>query len=212
MHIPRWLAPIGIFLLIIAVAVAVPRAVTASRQSAAASAAALDSAKADAERAIVTQRIAELHVSAYEQAAEAAMLRAVSAEAAGRRAGRVADSAIAAYRAIAATAPDTCRAVVATADRAIATSDSTRAVLATGLQAAQEAAKGYKASTDTLLVTSHVLVASTGKLANAVGRAKADRPSLLSRIMPHVGIGAAAGLDPTGVPRVVVGPTLGWTF
>lgn len=57
---------------------------------------------------------------------------------------------------------------------------------------------------DDLKSSAHKLDDVSGKIAR--------RPSIFRRLMPHVGAGAAAGLDITGRPNVVTGVTLGWSF
>jgi hypothetical protein len=117
------------------------------------------------------------------------------------------------FTTIAKTAPDTCRIVIAAADSALATQDSTITSLHAALQSAQEARSQVDAALDTTTAALTRLRAATTNLVHADAViSKASRPSFLARITPHPGVGAALGFDATGVPRVVIGFTLSWTL
>jgi len=65
---------------------------------------------------------------------------------------------------------------------------------------------------DSLRAALSTIVPSAGRLSDvAVRLVEATRPSFLERVIPKVGVGVAAGINPaTMKPAVVVGVTLGW--
>lgn len=137
--------------------------------------------------------------SLAEERADAEAARADSLE-------RIAVKARVRYVDAAATAPDTCAPYIALANEALATTDSVAEARRRALQSSQEAASGFHAALDTAK-------ASNARLRAAGTAVVASQPSRFSRLLPRVGVGAAAGVNPlTGHPSLTTGITFGWTF
>lgn len=120
------------------------------------------------------------------------------------------------YHTAAKAAPDTCKVVVARADSALAKRDSAYAAQSLAMAHADTAAQDALRAADSLRVAYSGVRASTVNLATKTAiLVDVSRPSLLSRIAnlsPKPGVGIAFGVDPTGVPRLITGITLGWSF
>lgn len=212
MRIFRYGSLIGALLAVVAFSFAYHRAVDAESRAVVLSDS-LNTARTGFADAIAGQRLAEEAAAGFEVAANVATARSDSAARAARALSAALNTDRAAFASDAAAAPDTCRKVVASANKALATSDSLRQTLASGLSDARGAIESLKAANDTLRAGSSVLAAKAAKLDTVTRVALAARkPSLLSRIRPHVGFGVAAGVDATGAPRTVAGAILGWAF
>lgn len=164
-------------------------------------------AKQSAAAASITAETKALAASAqYRALAETATAARDSALDRANIAEKRATTLDAKYRVLASVAPDTCRPIVIYADSALAAKDSEAVELRVALRAAQDATSNYKAGLDTLRGASVSLVSSSKDLLVA------SKPTFVQRITPHVGFGAAVGVDATGVPRAILGVTLGWSF
>lgn len=110
-------------------------------------------------------------------------------------------------------APVSCAPVVALADSALAAQDTEIASLHVALHTDSATIRRLTAALDT---TAAALGGLRGASANLVSAdqtlAKRARPSLLARLLPHPGIGIAAGFTPAGTPAVLTGLTLSWSF
>lgn len=151
--------------------------------------------------------------SAYGQIAHNARLRA------DRLAGE-ASAATAAYRALAAAAPDTCRPALDAGDIALAKADSTadafkhEADASTARAADLETAlHKAEAARDSLRGAVVSLRAAAGQVDDAAATlARSTERTWRERLMPRPGVGVAAGVSPAGRFDVVTGPTLSWSF
>lgn len=110
------------------------------------------------------------------------------------------------YVTLKATAPAPCAPVIAAADSALADAQAEAETARSGLRTAQDAAKDYQAARDTALSALARLTAAATALNTA------SRPSWRERILPHIGVGGAAGINPIGRPDAVVGLTVSWSF
>lgn len=99
--------------------------------------------------------------------------------------------------------------ILAVADSALDAADSTIADLRSSLGAQIEATAKLQVALETEQAAHQKTVNTLTELkTSATSLVKATRPSLIQRILPQAGFGAAAGLDVTGRPNVVVGVTL----
>lgn len=120
---------------------------------------------------------------------------------------------VAEFDSVTKTAPDTCRSIVETASAVMAAQDSTIADLRIGLAKSDSARVFVQTALDTTQSALARLTSATRNLTHADARlVKVVHPSFLARVLPHPTIGPAIGFDLTGVPRVVVGVSLGWNF
>jgi Tfp pilus assembly protein PilX len=159
-----------------------------------------------ADRAIAVAKDLSDSADVYEHSRDSLRLRGDSLE---RRVANLHSR----FSQLAATAPDTCSAVVAAA---VVTIDSLTELAETRkaqAASAENEALSYRFALDTTqkaLNSARLSLGALGKAADAVERA--SRPSLLSRILPRPGYGATAGIDAFGKPNAVVGITLSWNF
>lgn len=179
----------------------------------------------DVERGKTQAAIERTHVAM--QYADAAVTVAESykarADAADRRADSAAKVAIkykaeriklqpAVERAIAA-APDTCKPVIDTLSAALAAADSTAEHYQTAFEDQKRATAYLQAAYDTTRSALDSVSADARRLASQSQKlVNASKRSFFSRFIPEIGFGGAVGLDPTGKPNVVLGPTLSWRF
>lgn len=110
------------------------------------------------------------------------------------------------YVATRAQAPDTCAALVAVADSALAQADS----VSSALRSANQSLHTALDSTNTALALVRGSQRQLGVATSNLERAA--RPSLAARLLPRPGVGLAAGIDAAGRPALVVGVTLGWSL
>jgi hypothetical protein len=99
--------------------------------------------------------------------------------------------------------------IIAAADSALAAADTTIDLLRSALGSQIEATAQLQEALATEQ-SAHRQTASalTNLKTSSSSLVAATRPSLIARILPKAGFGAAAGLDLTGRPNVVVGVTL----
>lgn len=103
-------------------------------------------------------------------------------------------------------APDS---IIAAADSALAAADSTISDLRTSLGSQIEATAALQVALETEQAAHQKTANTLNELrTTATSLVKATRPSLIGRLLPKAGFGAAAGLDITGRPNVVVGVTV----
>lgn len=103
-------------------------------------------------------------------------------------------------------APDS---IIAAADSALAAADSTISSLRTSLGEQIEATAKIQVALEAERAAHHETASALTNLkTSSSSLVAATRPSLIQRILPRTGFGAAAGLDITGQPNVVVGVTL----
>lgn len=102
--------------------------------------------------------------------------------------------------------PDTCKPIVILADSALAAKDSALAASSARGDSLSKGLDSTQAALRSVLASQRQLGASASIVAHAA------KPSLLSRIVPHPGIGLAAGVDANGQPHLITGITFGWTF
>ncbi len=179
-------------------------ALDAARDNAAHAVAATKAALAAAKRASISAATARAHADSADAASRLASKRASVAQ-------HRADSAVSAYRVAAAAAPALCHPVVRTADRAIAADSTTAASLRQSLAAAQTASHDYLQALDSSQAALSRLAVSSSHLAGATRTLiNADHPSFLAKLVPHVSIGPAAIVTPTGQLAVGFGVQLGW--
>lgn len=118
-----------------------------------------------------------------------------------------------AFHRLIAEAPTDCQALVETASIALLAKDSAIAEQHRALAISDSIAKNAQRSADSLRIALRFLSTSTVKLSDATkALEQAGKPSLLSRLTPRVGVGAAAGVDAFGRPNAVLGITVGWSF
>lgn len=180
----------------------------------------LDVARADAkaarestQAALKSAAIADAAASALRFQAQALDAQKVAAVARADSAERSATRLKGSLAALVKSAPDTCRPIIVTADSAIAAQDSTITSLRLGLTLAQEERSKLLTAVDTLTAANARLRASAANLVSVDAKLdKRSRGSLLLRLLPHPGVGLAAGVNPAGQPQVVTGITLGWSF
>ena len=153
-----------------------------------------------ADLAIAVMQTAISYADSAVIAADSAVARA-NAQAAkqARQAPRVAT--------IVAQAPDTCKPVIAALQGQLATSQAES-------ESWHDAYDEQKAATGRLQAAAGPLVdASQAQSAAGQHLSDASKPSFLGRILPDVGVGAVAGVDPFDHSfHVVVGPSLHWSF
>lgn len=173
-------------------------------------------ARAAAAAAIAHGDSLSVHAAADRAAAVRAIASRDSAVAVAKVLDFYGDVLEADYHTTAKAAPDTCHKVIAAADSALATRDSANAALTVALAASDSAAQHALAATDSLRAALGTVRASTVNLSERTAvLIKVSKPSLLTRIAnlsPKPGVGVAFGVDPTGVPRLITGITLGWSF
>jgi hypothetical protein len=113
----------------------------------------------------------------------------------------------------AAVVPDTCRQLVALADSVIASQDSAIRNLHVALQHAEDGEHRLSAALDTATAALTQLRAASTTLVHAdANLAKASKRSFFARLLPHPGLGIAAGPDALGHPHIITGITLGWSL
>lgn len=99
--------------------------------------------------------------------------------------------------------------VTVTADSALAAADSIIGNLRTSLGEQIEATAKLQVALETEQAAHQKTAGALTELrTSASGLVQATRPSLIGRLLPKAGFGAAAGLDITGRPNVVVGITV----
>jgi len=168
--------------------------------------AALSQALHDAEQALRVAESATQEAQRSRRERDAAKHRADSAAAvaAGDRAQ---------FAAFAAAAPDTCRDLVRAAEAALVAKDTVEAHLRGALAASETEAAQILLARDSLRAALAKVIPAGATLVSADAKLeRAARPSLFTRILPRPGIGAAAGFDALGHPRIIIGVTFGWPF
>lgn len=163
----------------------------------------LATARSDVRAAVGMSQAAIARSDILSEVADSSVARAERAE---RKAAELASRpARILYLAAKESAPDTCAALVAAADVALANADSVSSELRTA-----------NVSLHTALDDTRVALAGVRAVAVILGAKasileRAARPSWASRLIPKPGIGIAAGVDLTGRPTVLVGVTFGWS-
>jgi len=163
-----------------------------------------DSARADS--AVRAAARAKIHADSAEARAGRAVVRAQAAE-------RLLAATQARAATVAASAPDTCAPYIAAVEQA------RDAVMDAGsawhdAYDAQRIAVGHlRARGDSLASANATLTRTVGDLhRTSDDLAHASKPSFFSHLVPKVGIGATAGIDPfTHRPSTAVGVTLSWS-
>lgn len=171
-------------------------------------------ARTETQRALAQAAQADVYATAQEARGDSleaavARLRAVA------RGAQHADSAShAAYAVAAYTSADTCKVVVAAANRALADIAYTDTLDKARADTAELAADSYKQSARAALNALAALEHGAAHLDSASGELtkQAKGPSFLARIAPKTGAGVAAGINPQGHFDTVAGLTLSWTF
>lgn len=176
-------------------------------------------ARDEAQKAVATAALAQKQADASVRVADALRRTADSVAARAHQeaaradsAQHVADRLRGAYAAAVRQAPDTCRAVIASADSVIAAQDTTISMLQGALTSSEEARSDLQTALDTTRAAFVRLRDAQVPLLHATTElVKASHPSLLARLVPHFGLGSTAGLDTHGRPAVVTGLSLGWS-
>lgn len=113
----------------------------------------------------------------------------------------------------AAAAPDTCGPVIAAADSALAAADTTIAADSAALRASERARGILQSSLDSVRSAARTLAPATINVSAALDNLeRASHQPFYLRLLPHPGFGASYGIDAGGIPHLVTGFTLGWTF
>lgn len=172
-----------------------------------------DSAHVAAQAALASGRATLEAAAEYKAQADSALDSARTEHQRATAADRDASAHLAAYRALRATAPDTCRPIVLAADN-MALADSVRgAAQVAEIGDLHKSIISLQNRGDTLSVALPAQMAATGRTDAALTNlSRATKPTLLSRITPHLGVGLALGVDAAGAPHTIIGVTLGWTF
>lgn len=106
---------------------------------------------------------------------------------------------------------DTCKPILDLAVAALAADSVEAESLKLQLASSQDAFQSQRLRADTTEDALRRLRVSSAALSVAASNvAHAASPSLLSRLLPHLGFGGAAGVNPGGRPDAVVGVTFGW--
>lgn len=160
-------------------------------------------AVADAGHALALAGIAQRQVDSLRSQRDSAATRASTFErSAARLSGKLA--------ALAVAAPDTCRPIILTADSLVAAQDSVIGSLHVALDRSIASERHLQIVVDTL--SSSLVRFRTAATTLIKADEKVARRSLLAKLLPRPGIGIAAGFDPAGMPHVLTGITLGWSF
>lgn len=168
---------------------------------------AIDAAHDSLQVAIRDGDVATRAATDYMHRADAAEARADAADSAATALAGRATRATVVYRTVRDSAPADCAPVIAAADSAISLEHARGDSLATALQSERSALASTKAASDTVVAAYERLRTAATTLDKAV------QPSWREKLVPKLGIGAAAGIDPfTRRPSTAVGVTLGWTF
>jgi hypothetical protein len=126
---------------------------------------------------------------------------------------RLAATALGAYRTLRATVPDTCQAVTRAADSVISLDSAASDHQSAEISDLHRSLINEQNRGDSL---SHALTLVTGSAGTLDGKVAvligASKPSVISRLLPHLGAGLALGVDATGQPHAIIGVTLGWSF
>lgn len=182
--------------------VVIPLAVHSAHKAAAATAVAVaetQTARAETAVAIRASQAAQARAAVYDSASKAAEARAAGAT-------RRADEAVTRYKIARATSPDTCSLLAVAADTAIAAEAAIAPNLQNALQNEQKRGDILSGALGPVTAAAGHLRAASGTLVTA------SKPSILSRLTPRLGFGAAAGIDVLGRPDALIGITLGWSF
>lgn len=175
--------------------------------------AALAAAQRTADSALTSSAASVRYADSLRRVADSAFAVSDSAKVRADSLSRVASRLRGAFAAKAAVAPDTCAAVIAAADSALDAADFYADTLRGMIFRSQVARFDLERALDTTRAAYVRLQGATVPLRNAsVEVVKASKPSLLSRVLPHPGLGATAGIDASGRPNVVYGVSLGWSF
>lgn len=110
------------------------------------------------------------------------------------------------YLTASATAPDTCAALVALADFALAQADGVTVALRQANGELHVALDSTSAALQLVRGSQRQLGVATANLERAA------KPSLLSRVLPRPTVGLSAGVDALGRPHVIAGIGLGWSL
>lgn len=111
------------------------------------------------------------------------------------------------YRTVRDSAPADCAPVIAAADSAISLEHARGDSLASALLNERSALADTKVASDSVRASYERLRTAATTLDKAV------QPSWRQKLVPKLGFGGAAGIDPfTRRPSTTVGMTLGWTF
>lgn len=171
-------------------------------------------ARTEVQRALVEAGAADVLARFASDRADS-LVRVVSTlKALGARAGKSDSASRQQFAAVAVSAPDTCSEVVKAARAALAAAAYKDTLDVARADTAEMAADSYRQSAVAAEQALVRLTVAAQHLDTASGAVvKHARPSLLARLAPHVGIGAAAGVAPDGRPAVLpLAITLGWTF
>lgn len=167
-------------------------------------------------RAAAHETAVDRQASLVEDSAHAALARAAVATEAARRAENRANAARVRFEQAATTAPADCDSLVAAADSALAEADSVASSLAFANSQLRQGAVGLQQALDsTRAAAAEVKAAAvdlSGKAGVLVAATKSSFRDRLRALLPHPGIGLAAGVNAAGQPQIIVGATLGWTF
>lgn len=167
-------------------------------------------------RAVAHETEVDRQASLVEDSAHVALARAAVAIEGARRAENLASASRARFDARARVAPVECDSVVAAAQSAIAASAVTLDSLKSANSQLVQGASGLQRALDSTRVAAAVVAAAAVDLSGKAGvLVQASEPSLRDRlraILPHPGIGLAAGVNAAGQPQIIVGATLGWSF
>jgi hypothetical protein len=165
-------------------------------------------------RAVAAQTASDLRASLLEDSAHAAISRAAVATASSHEAQLRANDARQRFAAAAKNLSVECDAVVSAAEVALSESDSVVVSLKSANSQLRQGASELQGALDSTRTAAAAVRAAAVDLSGKAGiLVKASKPSLIRRLLPHPGIGSAAGINAAGQPQVlVVAATLGWSF
>lgn len=110
-------------------------------------------------------------------------------------------------------APDTCKPIIVTADSALAADSASIRALHTAAVADSTQIAVLTDSRDSLTSALVTLRTASKALVSADKQlAKAAKPSLLLRLLPHPGVNITGGVDRHGKLNAVAGISAGWSF
>lgn len=167
-------------------------------------------------RAVAHETEVDRQASLVEDSAHAALARAAVATASAAKAQSRAEAARAHFESLSSNAPADCDSVVASANIALQAADSVIGGLKSANYQLVQGASGLQRALDSTRVAAAAVAAAAVDLSGKAGiLVAASKPGLGSRLralLPHPGIGVAAGVNALGQPQVIVGATLGWSF
>jgi hypothetical protein len=172
-----------------------------------------DSAHRETVAALAIARADSVRATVYKASADSALAVADSERARGNTARADATKARAAYASVRVNAPADCAPLVAAADTALAHASVAQASRTAEASDLRGALLSQQNRGDSLSVALSGLTTAAGRADTALTNVvSATRPSLASRLIPHIGAGVAVGVDATGAPHTIIGVTLGWAF